>query len=328
MTTLSHDYLAVVEAAYRLQDSEQAWVTEIARAMRPMVDQGLGAVVYTYDASEPAALRYGPLGLADGPDWMAKCATDFAHSLSDAEVKRLYMAHAPVEPLSQIQGKLRLGPEPIRVMAESGITDAMGIRAHNANQRSLIVISCSRERCGAVHPRQKASLARAAAHLAAATRLRFSGQSSPDSADGVLLPSGRLEHASAEAQAARASLRAAVEARADARKLRKREPSQALELWRAMVGGRWSLVDHVDRDGKRLVLARRNAPNVREPSALTPNERAVAMLTAWGHSNRLIAYELGLSPATTSTLLRSAMRKLRVKTRSQLALLFPDTGAR
>jgi DNA-binding CsgD family transcriptional regulator len=328
VTTLSHDYLAVVEAAYRLQDSEQAWVSEIARAMQPMVDHGLGVVVYTYDASQEASLRYGPLGIAGSPDWMAKCATDFAQSLSDAEVKRLYMAHAPVEPLSRIRDKLRLSAAPVQVMVEWGIADAMGIRAHNANQRSLIVISCSRAMCGPVHPRQKASLSRAAAHLAAATRLRFAGQASPESADGVLSPSGQLEHASVDVQAARTSLRKAVEARSGARELRKREPLQALELWRSLVGGRWSLVDHVDRDGKRFVLARRNAPNVREPSALTENERAVAMLTAWGHSNRLIAYELGLSPATTSTLLRSAMRKLRVKTRSQLALLFPDTGAR
>lgn len=326
MTTLLHDYLAVVEAAYRLDGPEQAWVSEIARAVAPMVDHGLGTVVYTYDADQPAGLRFGPLGVANAPDWMREIATRFAQALSDSEVKRLYTGHAAVEPLSCIRDKLRLSSGPIEVMAKSGITDALGVRAHNANQRSLIVISCSRQECGAMHPRQKSRLARAAAHLAAATRLRFASQSSLDSADGVLSPSGRLEQGDDELQAAQAGLRAAVQARADARKLRKREPARALELWRALVGGRWSLVDHVDRDGKRFVLARRNAPHVAEPAALTANERAVAMLSAWGHPNSLIAYELGLSPSTTSTLLHGAMRKLRVKTRSQLALLFPGTS--
>lgn len=119
-----------------------------------------------------------------------------------------------------------------------------------------------------------------------------------------------------------ALLQSAVRSRHLARGLRKEECLRALQLWRALVAGRWSLVDHVDRDGKRFVLARRNAANVREPSDLTPNERLVALYAASGHTNALIAYELGLSPATTSGLLRSAMRKLRVKSAAELAQLF------
>jgi DNA-binding CsgD family transcriptional regulator len=320
----SPDYLAVLEAAYRQTGAEHDWVTEIARAVRPMVDQGLGVVVYTYEVGKPAPLRFGPMGVAGGSPWLGKLAHDFAESLSEAEVERLYAASAPVEPLSRIQSTMPLGPAPVQVMLSRQVVDAFGLRAHNAQQRSMLIIGCTRSPCKSPSSRQKAVLGRVAAHLAAATRLRFAGVTDVDSAEGVLSPTGKLQHAggAGEVVSARAVLEAAVQSRSLARKLRLQDGNRALDLWRALVAGRWSLVDHVDRDGKRFVLARPNATRVGEPAALTPKERLVALYTSWGHSNKLIAYELGLAPSTTSGLLQSAMRKLRVRSRLQLAQLF------
>ena len=45
---------------------------------------------------------------------------------------------------------------------------------------------------------------------------------------------------------------------------------------------------------------------------------------AMGHSNKLIAYDLGLSPGTVSVLLQRAARKLGVSSRTALIRAFRD----
>jgi DNA-binding NarL/FixJ family response regulator len=90
-------------------------------------------------------------------------------------------------------------------------------------------------------------------------------------------------------------------------------------MWRALVDGRWSLVDGFDSDGKRFVVARRNEPCAVALHTLTSRETHVASLAARGHSNKLIAYELGLSEATIATHVARAKSKLGVHSRVQLA---------
>ena len=41
--------LAVVEAAYRLEGSDDAWLASLAEAARPLVDVGLGAWAILYE---------------------------------------------------------------------------------------------------------------------------------------------------------------------------------------------------------------------------------------------------------------------------------------
>jgi hypothetical protein len=38
-------------------------------------------------------------------------------------------------------------------------------------------------------------------------------------------------------------------------RMSKRNPERALQLWRALVDGRWSLVDSFETDGRRYVVA-------------------------------------------------------------------------
>lgn len=101
-------------------------------------------------------------------------------------------------------------------------------------------------------------------------------------------------------------------------KLRKTDPEEALNIWKALVDGRWSMVDWFDTDGRRFVLAHPNPPDVRDPRGLTERERQVATYACLGEANKLISYRLGISPSKVSSALKSAMRKLGVKTRPQL----------
>jgi DNA-binding CsgD family transcriptional regulator len=88
-----------------------------------------------------------------------------------------------------------------------------------------------------------------------------------------------------------------------------------------LVAGRWSLVDHFERSGRRYLVARRNDPSVRDPRALNLRERQVVWYASLGHSNKLIGYQLGLSFSTVATHLANATRKRGVASRVELIAL-------
>jgi DNA-binding CsgD family transcriptional regulator len=110
-------------------------------------------------------------------------------------------------------------------------------------------------------------------------------------------------------------------------KMRDSDPEKALQIWKALVRGRWSMVDWFDTDGRRFVLALPNAPNVSDPRGLSEREGQVVAYAVLGQTNKMIAYRLGLSRSRVSMLLRAAMRKLDVQTRTQLVLKMRDFGA-
>ena len=112
-------------------------------------------------------------------------------------------------------------------------------------------------------------------------------------------------------------------------------PEAVIDAWQALYGARWSISESVERDGRRLLIARPNAP-LREDArwtsvvggedrqqetarTLSAAERRVVAALSQGHSNKLIAYELGIAISTVSTLLTRAKRKLGCKSRVELA---------
>ena len=78
-------------------------------------------------------------------------------------------------------------------------------------------------------------------------------------------------------------------------------------------------MDWFDSDGRRFVLGIPNAPDVRDPRGLSEREMHVVAYAMSGLSNKLIGYQLGLSKGRVSVLLNSAMHKLGVQTRAELA---------
>jgi DNA-binding CsgD family transcriptional regulator len=139
--------------------------------------------------------------------------------------------------------------------------------------------------------------------------------------EAVLTPGGKVLHAVGETRAARDALRRLAVAIDRARgRLRHHDPEAALEGLAALVDGRWSLVDKFESDGKRFVLAIPNAPTARDPRALTARERAILRCVAMGHSNKLIAYTLGLAEGTISASVASIKRKLGLPSRPALVM--------
>jgi DNA-binding CsgD family transcriptional regulator len=78
-------------------------------------------------------------------------------------------------------------------------------------------------------------------------------------------------------------------------------------------------VDHFDSDGRRYVLAHRNDARVPEDArGLTLRERQVLAHVALGQSNKVIAYELGLSKSTIAGHLARARKKLHLPSMAAL----------
>jgi DNA-binding NarL/FixJ family response regulator len=179
-----------------------------------------------------------------------------------------------------------------------------------------------------VHPSARLQWQRLAAHISAGFRIRrkiaeSGAVDATHGAEAILESSGAVAHASdaATPRSSRDALRAAVLAADRARgPLRRRAPDEAIEAWRGLVAGRWTLLDHFDRDGRRYLLAHRNDPDAPDPRALTLRERQVVGYVALGQSNKLIAYELGLSASTVGVLLKKAAAKLGARSRTELGM--------
>jgi len=65
---LKADLVSVVEAAYQIEQSEDSWLRGVLGAARTIVDAEFEAISCTYDASNPAALRFNTFvsaGLSD-----------------------------------------------------------------------------------------------------------------------------------------------------------------------------------------------------------------------------------------------------------------------
>jgi DNA-binding NarL/FixJ family response regulator len=148
-----------------------------------------------------------------------------------------------------------------------------------------------------------------------------------DVGEAVLDPGGHVHDASGAARmpAARELLRRAVLALEMSRgELRDTDPDASLEARKALVSARWSLLDRVELDGRRYIVARENPPRAPGPAALSTRERQVLAYAKLGHHNKLIAYELGIADSTVRVLLARASAKLGVRSRRDLLRVFDD----
>lgn len=198
------------------------------------------------------------------------------------------------------------------------IVDNLGIVARDPTGPGCLVIAATTEPLQ-IPRREQKLLDRVSYHFSAAVRLRRGHRARwMDDAEVIMSPSGKVLHAQEQAPDKRDALDEARRRRDEARKM-KHDPEAALEIWRGLVGGRWSLIDHFDSDGKRFLLAMKNAPVVDRRADLTPRERRVCALAAMGHRDKEIAYMLGLSLASVTAALHRARGKLGVKSRTELA---------
>jgi DNA-binding CsgD family transcriptional regulator len=333
------DEVAVVEAAYWLDGSEPAWLNRLAQAAVPLLDEGWGFTASTWFIT-PTGLDLRTSVSVGGPPGFDEAITNtFRHAAPD--IQRLpFSAATPCTTFTAAGGAEMIAKDPgSQELLGLGIRDCLMVFGADATGYAT-VLSAYLPDAGQRPSRHVISRwSRVASHLSAGFRVRrglaASDIESPRldpfaGSEAILTPAGRLEHAQGPAERARRALAHAVLAQDRARgNLRTADPDAALEAWKGLVAGRWSLLDHIDTDGKRFLVARKNDPDIREPAGLTPRERQVTASRARGLSLKLIAYDLGLSIATVSKGLQQAMAKLGVSSEADLPALFSsrDTAA-
>lgn len=327
---MASDYISTVEAAYRVGGPDERWLEEIAASALAYLDVGLGVMTWTFDISDDERPRISrPVivgGLAQHVEVPARVLDAGGAPLAAAA----YLESGPcVTAREAVERHQRRGEHYAGRLLDLFPEEAADFLAvlGSGPDGNGVLLGAPLPKVRKISPRTRHSLSQVASHLAAAFRLRQVLARSADLssfAEAVFEPDGRCVDArgAAKSAIARERLRLAIRGADRARgRLRKSDSEAALESWHALVAGRWSLVDSFERGGRRYVVALRNDPHAPGLRALTLRERQVLGYAALGHSNKLIAYELGLAPSTVSSALKRGLARLGLVGRSELVAM-------
>lgn len=336
---MGSDVLSIVEAAYADATDERAWAASVLSAAEPCLDRGLGLCIARYNSAREDVIEHvactGPLR-----EPLAKLWSDLrgaaeqvaADQVATGDRSRFFPRHPAVAAFASLLGvgaRWRSAPAFARLFAStpslSAIGDMVGIMGGNPSGDGVMLISFTRGAARLGHGATPMWI-RVAAHLAAGYRLVRARQPSP--VDAIVEAGGRIQHVEEPLpRSDRASLSDSARALDRARgQLRRTDPQRALAIWKGLVSGRWTLVDHVDHDGRRYLFAKRNSPPVRSWRTLTEREAQVIAYAALGQSHKEIAYQLGISPSRVSTHLAGAARKVGVRSRLQLVSAYREAS--
>lgn len=319
------DPLRIVETAYELDSPDDVWLQRIAELIRPHLDDGFGLAAFTFTrAPDQPPVMQTSLHLWM-PDPLAEVYPKLFKNM-DPELRQRPFALGPCVTGSQMMKmkKHEFGelPQMKAGLQRFGMFDSIWITATDPSGVGCGFHAGRREIAWA-KPREIQRWGRIAAHLTSALRIRLRLRSGVTGGEpsAVFDPDGSLRHAAGNAREpkAREALRQAVVTMERARGAERRSnPDGALEQWRALVEGQWSLLDQIEVNGRRYVIARENEPRAGGMQALTEREKQIVGYAQLGHHNKLIAYELGIAHSTVRVLLSRAAAKVGVRTREEL----------
>lgn len=321
------DLLDIVESAYDVDAPPEEWLSNLASTVRPHLDGGFGVAAFEYwrPAGEPPQIvRRCYLGI---PSALAEIYPRIFATM-DPEVRERPFRLGPCVAGSQMMNmrqEFAEQPHMKRFAQTFGMYDSLWITAAEPSGHGC-GFHAGRSQIAWATRREVGRWGRIAAHLSTALRLRHrlkeaSQTRTAVAPEAVLDPRGKVHEASGPASmgAARDLLKRAVLALERARgPIRRRDPDASLDSWRALVAGRWSLVDLVEHNGRRFVVARENEPTASGLSSLSAREKQVIAYARLGHHTKLIAYELGIADSTVRVLLARAASKLGAHSREEL----------
>ncbi|HEX3761024.1 MAG TPA: helix-turn-helix transcriptional regulator [Kofleriaceae bacterium] len=319
------DLITLLESIYELEVDVEVWLQRVLETARVPLDHGLGVLGFLYDASVLARMQLvaaafvgnAPMTHQQVIDTVARFPPGYVESTFRALPCALARDASGIDPIWQ------------DVFEPMGIHDVFNVNGVDPTGHGFYIGGFLGKR-GRLTPELRQTWSRIATHLATSYRLRrhLSGSITAPAIDGteaILKPDGRVDHAEEPARDRESieQLSEAVKARERARgSLRRRDPHQAVREWRGLIATRWTLVDHFETGGQRYFVARRNDPRIEDVSDLTLRERQAVAFASLGHTNKLIAYEMGISASTVGVLLHRAARKLEAATRGELLTRF------
>jgi DNA-binding CsgD family transcriptional regulator len=333
------DPIALVEACYALRSTEEQWLQAIADAARPLMraptviayhvdidDKGIhiDRVVQSGEGMGDVAGQLRAYGEGYGRRRAGTASAQDHETLSVIDRIVGAQLREPVDRMlmSEMQS---CGPRWAYTLGKS-VRELCFLINHHIDGHGATYIVGPRDKPGLMHASERLQYQKLSAHIKAGLRLRRRlgelMQGAPKVSEGgaVLDAAAKVVHADGDAREDDA--RQALEQRArEIDRARTREGGRdehALEVWQGLISGRWSLVERFDSDGKRFMLAHKNAEDVADPRGLTALEARVTGLAVRGYSDKLIAYHLGVAESTASVQLASALRKLGIRSRVEL----------
>jgi DNA-binding CsgD family transcriptional regulator len=315
--------LDFLEAVYAWEADDDAWLAGLIQATIKVCGRPRWACAYEYDVSQPGRFEMGPMQSWNTPAPVRAGLIERLRANGPA-MARIYRTEK-----FGYGGDLRgFNSADNRFLARTNTADFFGVNGHDGGGRGCFI------GLGVARPdlsRDEATLIeRLSAHLASAyrcrTRLRAGPGRALDDAEAVLSPDGRILEARDNADDPQAREALSDAGRRLARLRRRARHPDALTPWTPRVATRWTLVEVTAGRRERYLVARENLAPVPGLEALTQREQQVVASAAGGKSNKEIAYELGISFATTRVLLSRAYARLGVHTRREL-LQLPDIRA-
>ena len=311
-----------LEALYDLEQPRDDWFRGTLRAANTAFDRGAGVGMILYDASGEAPRIDAIDGVNLEPRFI-ELSQDVHRQPALAQT--ILSTYRNVV-CTTMPDQVRTDDLPYMedLYAEFDVRDQILINGGNPDGLGCVLYVFSKSRIE-LRAEPRALFARIASHLSTAYRLHRRLHDAPrpecGGVEAVLRVDGRVEHANGalKAKALLRHLSAAVGRREWAKSSEgKTNGDRTVAAWRPMVAARWSLVDAYERNGVRYVTARENSPVRAGISSLSAREQQVTSLAALGHSNKLIAYELGLAHSTVRVLFARAAAKLGARTRAEV----------
>ncbi len=321
---MNGDVLSIVEAAYADSASADEWLDGALAAMHAQLGEGGGVLARRFHLQPSSIWQGATRAIGVAPEDVA--ATDRAAAwLTDLPPAEAMAVARQMFPLAPVAARLShlIGPSMMTHLVTNysrPVSDSLGIIAADPSGHGCVFFRIEDKPCPL--PRRATVLwERTAAHLVTGYRL---AREHEGKVEAVLDPGGKVLHRENEVTRDDAdTLSDAAKGIDRARgRLRRVDPDRALALWQGLVSGRWSLVDQFDSDGRRFVVAKRNAVASRAWDVLSEREVRILAYLAEGQAPKLIAYQLGLSTGTVNADLARIMRKLSVGSRLELVTTY------
>jgi DNA-binding NarL/FixJ family response regulator len=309
------DHLSIVEACYAPAADDRAWVSGLLDSAEVPLNFGPGCGLSLFQ-EQPAGVKQI---ISQGRGDIEKAlplAKALLERLRGSPYRRLFYPRKPVLFASSIVANFN---PVLRATWQAGVRvagaeDVLGMMGYPAPGWIFTMFLAIGRRAG-IGPQLRCALQRIRVHIESGLRLRLLGA---DQAVAVLSPDGKVLHlAKSETEVQREQLGHQVKV-IDRGRAASQRRVRGLEVWTALVDGRWSLVERTDTDGQRHYLAFENTPHGQAYRALSPRESLVVDQSIQGLQGKHVAYSTGLTPARISLLLASAATKLGFRSRLDL----------
>jgi DNA-binding NarL/FixJ family response regulator len=294
---------SLVEIAYRLEESEEACIVEMARAVAGVFDRRHPSAAFVTRLNKSDQFELNAMWSPDGN--LATALKRTVEWLPSRTQREMSLGPPVVSTSSRVFGSAQMK----KLAKATGVPEFAGLICPTG--AGVLVVGSSR-----AEPLRSGNLRRwlpAAAHLSSAWRLRHAMCGSDNqisfSSDGRLIDDG----AERLPTSVRALLRRAVLLR---EKLRAQKGE---ELWPALIDGQWTLVDRFEAGGRRLVVACRNVPRCATSLGLNDTQALALGRAITGEANKRIAIDLQVSEATVSRMIARSLKRLRLFSLSEAA---------